>query len=354
MHELKFLKLSVHSLLNGMKILNTPYKLTFSITYRCNARCKTCNIWKVHVKHELSLKEIEKFAESCRFRWINLTGGEPFLRRDLYEIIRSFAENEHTYLINFATNGSLKNLIHTTILKALKRLDIPRMIVGVSIDGPPKLHDELRGVPMWRSAINSYKKLREFAKEYENFETYVGMTLSPYNLGKIEETYLSIKREIPDFSYDEIHVNVFHVSPIYYRNVNQKVTKRFFQEVAKDVEFIKKKRKFRIFDPVDFLEKEFLERMSEYLKSGKCPLPCMALRSSVFIDPMGDVYPCTNYGVKLGNIREMSIEEILQTDRVKKLRKEIERLRCPQCWTACEAYQTIVGNIWRCLLKKLQ
>jgi radical SAM protein with 4Fe4S-binding SPASM domain len=61
---------------------------------------------------------------------------------------------------------------------------------------------------------------------------------------------------------------------------------------------------------------------------------------------MGNVYPCTVFDRKLGNIRDYNydLKKILTSETAKKVRKEIEADRCPQCWTPCEAHQMILSN----------
>ncbi|MDE1824747.1 MAG: radical SAM protein, partial [Candidatus Micrarchaeota archaeon] len=73
--------------------LGRPYKLNFSITYWCQSRCTHCSIWQIRPKGELTLDEIRNFArQNNYFKWVELTGGEPFLRQDIVEIARTFRD----------------------------------------------------------------------------------------------------------------------------------------------------------------------------------------------------------------------------------------------------------------------
>lgn len=75
-------------------------------------------------------------------------------------------------------------------------------------------------------------------------------------------------------------------------------------------------------------------------------MPCHALRASCFVDPWGVVYPCITYAKPVGNLREtgMRLAPIWNGGEAVDVQKEIWQGRCPQCWTACEAYQSILGN----------
>jgi radical SAM protein with 4Fe4S-binding SPASM domain len=75
-------------------------------------------------------------------------------------------------------------------------------------------------------------------------------------------------------------------------------------------------------------------------------MPCHALRASCFIDPWGVVYPCITYSRPIGRLREtgMRLDPIWNDPKTIAVQEEIWKGQCPQCWTACEAYQSILGN----------
>ncbi|MEM5773335.1 MAG: radical SAM protein, partial [Candidatus Aenigmatarchaeota archaeon] len=122
--------------LSNFDINNYPYKLTFAITYKCNYRCIQCKIWKRGLKREMKIKEIKSFVENFPyFKWINITGGEPFLRRDFTKIIKTFIKNSYEIsLINTTTNGFNPEMISNSVLKTLN-LNPNLLIVVVSLDG---------------------------------------------------------------------------------------------------------------------------------------------------------------------------------------------------------------------------
>ena len=85
---------SKNILLSAFNGLKRPYKITFAITNKCNLKCKTCDIWNREPADELSFEEIDKFFKANRyFSYIDLTGGEIFLRKDLLEITKSVKNN---------------------------------------------------------------------------------------------------------------------------------------------------------------------------------------------------------------------------------------------------------------------
>jgi len=341
MKELKILPDIILSNFN----LSKPYKLTFAITYKCNYRCLHCNIWKKKPTNELTCDEIGEFSRKYPyFKWFNLTGGEPFLRTDIVDIIKTLKENSHSpFLFNTTTNGFNPSYIYEKV-REIVSLKMPRAIVVVSLDGYKELHEKIRGIKgSFDKALETFMLLKNLSKEFKNFSTYFGYTISHFNVGNFLRTFFEVKKFIKDLNLNDFHVNVYHTSQHYYGNVEEMKEKG---EIEKEIARIISLKTIRKLKPVNFLDNLYLKRVLEYLKTGKTPFPCKALTSSVFIDSFGNVYPCTIFGIKIGNLRESNydLEKILNSERTKLIKMKIRKLMCPNCWTPCEAYQTILGN----------
>ena len=102
---------------------------------------------------------------------------------------------------------------------------------------------------------------------------------------------------------------------------------------------------------VDWFEHRFHSLLRRFYRTGRSPLPCKALASSVFIDPHWMAYPCTMWGEPLGSLREVDFDlaKIWDAAETKEKRRRVTEEKCPHCWTPCEAYQTILGNLPRAL-----
>lgn len=318
-----------------------PFKLTFAVTYKCNSRCTTCNIWKRKSSKELTVIEIGRFFQKNPFHWVNLTGGEVFLRKDLVDIVQSISLNSNGLdVLSITTNGILtKKIIEdvTNVLEYAKALTIT-----VSIDGPEAVHNKIRGIKSWHFAVETLKQLKELEKSNKNLHVFVGYTISNKNAGMLEKTYQSLITKIPELQLKDFHVNIFHASDLYFKNKPEKLN---IANVMKDISIVMKEKKG--FSSIMFLERRYMKKIEEYLKTGKNPLPCKAMLASVYMDPKGDVYPCTMINQSLGNIKDFdfSLKNILEQDKAKLVRAEIAKGNCPGCWTACEAYQSIMVNM---------
>ena len=356
---LQYLHLAKNIILSNCRRLSFPYKLTFAVTYRCNSKCKTCNIWKKKVDDELSGEEIKLFFEKSNgFSWIDVTGGEPSLRKDFAEI----CETIHSYcrelaLLHFPTNGYLTENILRDVAHIQKTGSSYKIIITVSTDGDEELNDEIRGIKgAWRRQIETFKKLHEI----NNVEAVVGMTLSQFNFNKLETTYNSIKAVLPWLTPKDFHLSLMNYSENFYDNWAQKDQERspIKQKTLREGMIQSTKEYKRMIgipkDPRSFLEHVFLKRAESYLRTGDTPLPCHALKSSCFIDPTGEVYPCITFNHPLGNLRDYNYDlgKIWNLETTKRLQKKIWNFECPQCWTGCDGYQTIMGNVIRFFSKR--
>ncbi len=336
--------------------LDSPCKVTFAVTYACTFLCKTCNIGrnfladpKKIVKDELSHEEIGKIFRNIKPSWLQIRGGEPFMR-NMYEILKTIVENnDELYAISTTTNGFATPLIVESVKKILT-LKIPRFVVSVSIDGFEKDHEEVRGIKTsFEKCITTFNELKKL--ENENFNVFISYTSSPHNMGKMEEFIKNMKEKYNiDSKY--IHMNLYHTSSHFFGNTNQQTSEEYNQKVLNEIRTYRKYKKGNDFK-VNFLEQRYSKFSEDFVNTGKSPLPCKALNSSFFLDPYGNIFPCLVWSKKLGNLRDYNykIDNLWKSPEVVKTQKDAKNLNCPNCWTPCEAYQTIAGNLSKTLVK---
>ncbi|MEM0094345.1 MAG: radical SAM protein [Candidatus Micrarchaeaceae archaeon] len=344
----KFIGLGMTALRSNFSQLKQPYKLTFAISYLCNSRCKTCNIWQLKPKGELSIDEIREFARKNRsFRWIEITGGEPFLRSDIVEIVRAFYENSKgLYIVTIPTNSLTNHDMVISKIEQMLDLGLPRLSITVSLDGYRELHDEIRGVKgNYDKAIEMFRRLKALKEKRKNLFVVFGYTMSSMNQGMLEKTYEEVKKDIPEVTYNDFHINAAQLSEIYYNNTDASILPNA-AAMADEVEAYIKKRRFE-FGSIPAIEGTFLRLLVKYLRTGKSPIKSRSLDASLFLDSYGNVYPSIMWSRKIGNIRDFgySLEGMWHNDEANMVRKIIKEGKEPQSWTACEAYQAIVGDI---------
>ena len=140
-----------------------PEYVTFFVTNRCNCRCKHCFFWKElnKTKDELTLEEIRRISKSMgRFSVLSLTGGEPFLRKDLFEIIKAFYANNKIKHLVLPTNGTID--ARGLAEKVLKECPKLKVRIFVSMDDIGEKHDKIRNLKgVFSNAITNFKRLKE-------------------------------------------------------------------------------------------------------------------------------------------------------------------------------------------------
>ncbi len=325
--------------------LQHPLKVNFCVTYWCQYRCKTCNVWQRKPVDELTTDELMRFIEKNRnVGWLDLTGGEIFLRPDIQEIFDAVLRSwPHLAILHFPTNGFLTD----TIVKSAERLARAtevRTIVTVSLDGDEGMNDEIRGIRGgYRRQLETFRALRRMPR----IQAALGVTLSRHNAGHLAEILEACRRDIPGLRPEEVHINVAQISAHYYGNAGEDVRAPEALLEA-DIATFEAAAPIR-FSLQSWVERRYVKHLRTYLRGGTTPMPCHALRSSCFIDPWGTVYPCITYTRPIGRLRDtdMDLAPIWQADATRAIQSEIWDGQCPQCWTACEAYQSILGNVVR-------
>ena len=113
-----------------------PTDASIILTYRCPMKCKMCNIWFNPTKKSEEIKAAD-LRTLPRLKFINLTGGEPFIREDLAEIVEECYK--HTDRIVISTSGWFED----KVIALAKRF--PNIGIRISIEGLSQKNDELRG-----------------------------------------------------------------------------------------------------------------------------------------------------------------------------------------------------------------
>lgn len=317
----------------------------FAVTYRCNGRCKTCGIWKISEpdKGVMSLNEIQEIfsANSILLKGlesIQLTGGEPFLREDLVDIIEVIHDLSPTCFVWLPTNGLTPSLVKGTISQIFDRMKDISVGVSVSLDGIEEVHDEQRGLAgSYKRALKTLSNLSAIRYDFQSLRLSIGMTLTPFNSHQISDVYKVSKLMGAGFS-----VRPVNFSNIYYRNRSYNENKEYTLNLATVFRDIVKEnvRESGYIKTAALIY--YLQGALDYIrKPNSRSLHCHAASESIFIDPYGDVYPCIMMDFKLGNLRRQGLDDILISDRAYKARELIDKLNCPKCWVECEVYREI-------------
>lgn len=315
-----------------------PTRVVMDLTRRCNLRCAMCHTWAIEPGHELSADEVRHIlAQMPHLGWLDLTGGELFLRRDALELIEAVCAVPSLRVLHFPTNGWFTARIVAAVERVRELRPDVDLLITVSIDGPPALHDRIRGREgSFERAIDTFQRLRSLS----GVQTYLGTTIIADNAEAIDDLEDELRRRIPDFRSAEWHWNWMQTSQHFFQNGDLPAGPR---PAAGALVRRHIRRRGLPTNPVAAMELAFLVNLEFYQRGEPTGIVCQALRSTAFISPEGDLYPCHVYDRPLGNLRERSLSEIWSSPETLAARADIERLGCGGCFTPCEAYPALAG-----------
>ncbi|HVP26906.1 MAG TPA: radical SAM protein [Candidatus Bathyarchaeia archaeon] len=334
------------------------FKLNFAVTYRCNSRCSMCNTWKRYIENpklaetELDTSEIHRIFNSFgKLVWMSLTGGEPFLRKDLANIVQFARDCCHIKMLNITTNGFNSKLVEDQA-QAIAEIKIPLTFINVSLDGPAGIHDHARGTKgAYDKAIKTLKILHRLSVEYSNLSVGFEYTATPFNAGHLKLLVNELKHAELDWLIDDLTVTMYHAGNLYRtadstpKQPNNTLLKLQTLEDINDALSLTHTK-----SPLALIRRTYLKHARNYISEGAVPLQCVALRNSLFLDPYGNVYPCVILEQKIDNLRDYQydIHRLLKSKSAQELRQIIDT--CRKCWTPCEAYPTILTHL-SCIIK---
>ncbi len=335
----------------------SPITLTFSVTNKCQSRCKTCNIWRIYPeKHqnpenELCLDEISQIFKSMgQVYFFNLSGGEPFLRSDLPEVLESAVKYLKPSIIHSPTNAIATHRIisHTQkILEMLRDrgLNTP-VTIKPSLDGIGDLHDKIRGIKgNWKKLLKTVEGLKNLEQEYDNFHLEIGTVISNFNKDHLDE--------IEDFVHTmgiQSFRNEIAEQREEFLNIGDPITPTGEEYIALIKTFAEKirlnlKQKRHLARTTESLRLVYYDLAAKIVSQNIQVIPCYAGISNVHLTPHGDLWPCCvlGYARPLGNIRETGYDfwKVWHSDQARQVRKSIKNRKCA-CPLANQAYSNII------------
>jgi len=285
------------------------FHLQWHITERCNLHCKHCYYDPQFLKNELGLSELakilEKFINQINL-WqlpkeavrISFTGGEPFVRKDFFEILQKCYENQDLFFYGILTNGILLNREN---IKKIKDLRVN--YVQISLEGMKKINDSIRGKGTFNKIIKSVILLKR-----EKISVNISMTVSKVNVADVFKV-ISLAKELG------VSVSIRRLVPIGRGGEMGKL-------VLSPIE-VKK-----LYSNILEIKEKYWNKISLGCEDGilvqnlrYSPEGCSAGYASFSVLPNGDVYPCRRLPIYAGNLIKESFSEIYYNSKpLQKLR----------------------------------
>lgn len=293
----------------------SPTDASIILTYRCPMQCKMCNIWKFPTRkgEEIKASDLKSLP---KLKFINLTGGEPFIREDLEEIVEECYR--HTDRIVISTSGWFEDRVIALAKK------FPNIGIRISMEGLSQKNDELRGRQGgFDKGLRTLLTLRKMGLKDIGF----GCTVSNNNSKDMLALYkLSLSLDM------EFATASFHNSYYFHKDDNEVTNK---DEVCADFEQLIEWQ-LQEKHPKSWFRAFFNMGLINYIEGNRRMLPCEAGSANFFIDPWGEVYPCNGLEEKywkesMGNIRNTDFLTIWTSEQADRVRAMVRT--CPKnCW----------------------
>jgi MoaA/NifB/PqqE/SkfB family radical SAM enzyme len=327
-----------------------PTILTWTVNFRCNARCGMCDSWKKTGEGELDTQQmlsiVEKLPKSITAA--RLTGGEPFLRNDLERIALALDRHLDLDLIHITTNGFLTGRITGFLSEYGRKLSAPVQIL-VSLDGLEDLHNEIRGQPFaFRTALDTIGQIAAHRNEW-------GVKIA-VNQTVVDERGIR--------QYDALHELLGELNVPHHVVVAYAESATYSTEASQDLSPVSSGT-FRTANPIDpDLFRSFMDKVEAdtrelpwsngvakayYLKGIRnrvlhgrgVPNPsCAALGGHMRIFPNGDVPTCQFNSKVVGNLHTTDFDTCWNSAQALAGRAWVEK--CPGCWAECEVLPSAI------------
>ena len=284
-----------------------PVYMILGLTYDCNSFCRTCFNWeqlRKHKEHELSFEEIRQTLTSLGdLLFVVMSGGEPFLRRDLPDICEFLATNNHARQITIPTGAIATDLIARAAEETLRRCPDTQIAVNLSIDHTGEKHDWIRGVPgAYDKAKATYAKLMELRDRYENLTINVHTCLCTYNADDLDVLFAAVKHDFPAVSFhsfemlrgDQLDKSIQPITTDRYRELLPKL-EAYWATYARYDDFL---RFMKVY--TRRMELAVLEQQTQVR-------PCHAGTVSGVLDARGEVRLC-ELREPVGNVRDTNFD----------------------------------------------
>ena len=300
---------------------------TVIVTYRCNARCTMCNRYKAPSKpeEEISIETIKKLP---KMYFTNITGGEPFIREDLPDIVRELYKKSDRIVIS--TNGFFTD----RIIKLCE--EFPNVGIRISIEGLEDTNNKIRGLDDgFNRGYSTLKKLVEMKHPDVGF----GMTVQDANAKDLVPLYDLSNELNMEFATASLHNSFYFVEAKNIIHDRLMVAKEFEKLINKLLDSNSPKKWFRAY---------FNHGLINYIFGQKRLLPCDMAFDTFFIDPYGDVMPCNGTKEKevMGNLNTQTWDELWNSKQAENVRNKVRHCN-RQCWMIGSVSPAMHKYIWK-------
>jgi MoaA/NifB/PqqE/SkfB family radical SAM enzyme len=309
---------------SGPEPTETPPFLILFVNSICNLTCEHCFYWRnLNRRDDLTLDEIRALSrELGPVENLNLSGGEPFLRREFADICLQFIERNQTRQIYVPTNGYFTDRTAAALERVLENKDLWFFVCELSLDGMPAYHDKFRGNPRsFAKAMETYDRLAELQGRDPRLRIHAISTATAENLGEIRELTRFLYERCPKMDHHNLAL-------IRGDRKNPSLQGPLLAEYCGLTEHLRQvwapRERGRFGGSVEPLLHWAKVRTAERQQQ---VVPCRAGLLTGVVYANGDVSICETHE-PLGNLREHSFRELWFSARARERRESVARGEC--------------------------
>jgi len=317
--------------------LPSPPFLVLFINSICNMKCEHCFYWtSLNKKDDLTVDEIFALSDSLGpLENLNLSGGEPFLRKEFGEICRKFIRTNGVKQIYVPTNGYFTDRTIAAIRQVLEEPGLELFAVELSLDGMPEFHDTFRVAKhSFRKAMETYDALVELQTSDPRLRIHSISTATDVNMEEIRKLTTYLYERCPKMD----HHNLAIIRGDRKNPTLQGPSLKQYEDLYEYIRRLWAPREERRYGAA--VEPMLQWAKVETVKQQTQVVPCKAGRISGVVYANGDVGVCEIHK-PIGNLRQQSFPEIWHSEEARALRRSIARKEC-YCTTEVFLWSSIV------------
>jgi MoaA/NifB/PqqE/SkfB family radical SAM enzyme len=332
-------RVSRHLRISAKTLEETPSPpfLVLFINSICNMKCEHCFYWtSLNKRDDLTREEIFALSDSLgKIENLNLSGGEPFLRKEFAEICRKFITTNGARQIYVPSNGYFTDRCIAAVKDVLQEKELDMFVVELSLDGMPEFHDKFRVARhAFEYAMRTYDALVELQKQDPRLRIHSISTATDVNMEEIRNLTTYLYERCPQMDHHNLAI-------IRGDRKNPTLVGPKLQEYEDLYEYIR-----RLWAPREtgrygsIVEPMLQWGKVETVKQQRQVVPCMAGKISAVVYANGDVGVCEIHK-PIGNLRQKGFWEIWKSEEARALRESIRRKEC-YCTTEVFMWSSIV------------
>jgi MoaA/NifB/PqqE/SkfB family radical SAM enzyme len=309
-----------------------PEALSLEVTQRCIAKCLMCNIWQMPPSPEIEACDWLELLQSpalSELKELDVTGGEPFLRDDLAELLLGIGRLKKTHLpllcsVAITTNGFLTEKILSDVGRVIAPLGKAgvTLVFACGMDAVGETHNRIRNYPEgWAKLHATIEGLKGLRNNYPSLVLGIKTTITRHNIDELDQ----VCRYADDQGLFTI-ISPYILTANRYANLGRETMLEFSPQ---DLE------KMRCFYASSrFQWSYYRNELLHFLESGRMKKPCSAGFNYFFIRSTGELFPCPIIKFPLGNVLQTPLEELICSVDAARFRQGVTEF--PECATCTE------------------